>query len=203
MIRFAKAKAAPKRPKNQKNTTLDKLKAYLTAAEPEEGSTGPEAALQITYQNLLTVEERLARAAGLGFRVRFDAPGTMVFEVCRGVDHSILQQERPVVIFSDEFGNLADPKYTKSTVNFKNRAYVAGEGEGTDRIVEIIDAPTGEEVREVYVDARQPGHTATIAVSSDEQFPRNLTIYISLWSLVNPGTINIHYAPCLCMLHVS
>ena len=35
MIRFTKAKAAPKRPKSQKNATLDKLKAYLTAAEPE------------------------------------------------------------------------------------------------------------------------------------------------------------------------
>lgn len=127
----------------------------LTAAEPEEGSTGPEAALQITYQNLLAVEERLARAAGLGFRVRFDAPGAMVFEVYRGVDRSTAQQARPVVIFSDEFGNLADPRYTKSAVNFKNKAYVAGEGEGADRIVEIVDETAGEEAREVYVDARQ------------------------------------------------
>ena len=124
----------------------------LAAAE-ESGAGGGTVELQATYKNLLTVEERLSRASGLGFRVRYK-PGVMTFEVYAGNDHSVLQKERPVVIFSDEFGNLADPKYTRTSTGYKNKAYVAGEGEGTDRVVVVVDLSAGEEVRELYVDAR-------------------------------------------------
>lgn len=124
----------------------------LTAAE-ESGVGGPDVEMQATYKNLLTVEERLSRASGLGFRVRFE-PGVMAFEVYSGTDRSVLQKDRPTVTFSDEFGNLADPKYTKTSVDYKNRAYVAGEGEGADRIVVLVDLSEGEEIRELYVDAR-------------------------------------------------
>lgn len=124
----------------------------LTAAEAT-GVGGGGVEIQATYKNLLTVEERLARAAGLGFRVRYE-PSVMAFEVYTGTDHSVLQKERPVVIFSDEFGNLADPQYTKTSTGYKNRAYVAGEGEGTDRVVVVVDLSEGEEIRELYVDAR-------------------------------------------------
>ena len=124
----------------------------LAAAE-ETGVGGGAVEMQATYKNLLTVEERLSKASGLGFRVRY-APGVMTFEVYAGTDHSVLQKERPVVIFSDEFGNLADPKYTRTSTGYKNKAYVAGEGEGTDRTVVVVDLSDGEEARELYVDAR-------------------------------------------------
>ena len=124
----------------------------LTAAE-EAGLGGGDVEMQATWKNLLTVEERLAKASGLGFRVRYE-PGVMTFEVYAGTDHSVLQKERPVVIFSDEFGNLADPKYTSTSTGYKNKAYVAGEGEGTDRTVVVVDLSAGEEIRELYVDAR-------------------------------------------------
>lgn len=124
----------------------------LTAGE-ETNIGGGAVELQATYKNLLTVEERLSKASGLGFRVRYE-PGVMTFEVYAGTDRSVLQQERPVVIFSDEFGNLADPKYTKTSSGYKNKAYVAGEGEGADRTVVVVDLSEGEEVRELYVDAR-------------------------------------------------
>lgn len=124
----------------------------LTAAE-EIGAGGGMVKLQATYKNLLTVEERLSKASGLGFRVRYE-PDVMSFEVYAGTDHSIQQRNRPVVIFSDEFGNLAAPKYTKTATGYKNRAYVAGEGEGADRTVVVVDLSAGEEVRELYVDAR-------------------------------------------------
>lgn len=124
----------------------------LTAAE-ESGVGGGTVEMQATWKNLLTVEERLSKASGLGFRIRYE-PGTMAFEVYSGTDHSVLQKERPVVIFSDEFGNLADPKYTRTSTNYKNKAYVAGEGEGADRTVVVVDLSNGEEARELYVDAR-------------------------------------------------
>ena len=123
------------------------------AAARESGVGGGSVEMQATYKNLLTVEERLANASGLGFRVRFE-PGVMTFEVYAGTDRSVQQRDRPVVIFSDEFGNLAAPRYIKTSAGYKNRAYVAGEGEGTDRTVVVVDLSAGEEVRELYVDAR-------------------------------------------------
>lgn len=122
-------------------------------AAKESGVSGPDVEVQATYKNLLTFEQRMSKASGLGFRVRFE-PGRLTFEVYAGVDHSVQQRDRPVVIFSDEFGNLAAPKYTKTSTGYKNRAYVAGEGEGTDRTVVVVDLSAGEEVRELYVDAR-------------------------------------------------
>lgn len=119
------------------------------------GLEGAVVDLQATYKNLLTVESRLARTSGLGFLVEFRGPGEMVFDVYAGVDRSVTQADRPRVIFSDEFGNLTAPKYSKTSAGYKNRAYVGGQGEGADRVVELVDLTAeGEEVRELFVDAR-------------------------------------------------
>lgn len=77
------------------------------------GLPGAAVDLQATYKNLLTVETRLARTSGLGFLVEFAEPGEMIFDVYTGVDRSVGQSDRPRVIFSDEFGNLTTPRYTK------------------------------------------------------------------------------------------
>lgn len=123
----------------------------IAAAEAGVGDATVD--VQATYKNLLTVEQRLSKASGLGFRVLYE-PGVMTFEVYAGVDRSVQQTERPMVIFSDEFGNLAAPRYTKTSVDYKNKAYVAGAGEGDARTVVIVDLSAGEEVRELYVDAK-------------------------------------------------
>lgn len=110
---------------------------------------------QATYKNLLTTEQRIARASGLGFMVEFQDVGAMVFDVYEGVDRSVAQSARPWVVFSDEFGNLAAPRYTRTSTDYKTRAYVGGQGEGPDRVVVVVDkTPPGEEAREMFVDAK-------------------------------------------------
>lgn len=119
------------------------------------GLGGAAVDLQATYKNLLTVETRLARTSGLGFLVEFDPAGEMIFDVYTGLDRSVQQTDRPRVIFSDEFGNLTAPRYTKTSIDYKNRAYVGGQGEGDERVVEVVDlVEPGEEAREIFVDAR-------------------------------------------------
>lgn len=125
----------------------------LTAAQAAGVGSQDSIEMQATYKNLLTVEERLARASNLGFRVLFE-PGVMTFQVYEGVDRTVQQNQRPFVLFSDEFGNLTAPRYTKTSKNYRNRAYVAGAGEGAEREVVLVDLSAGEEVRELYVDAR-------------------------------------------------
>ncbi len=119
------------------------------------GLPGATVNLQATYKNLLTVETRLARTSGLGFLVEFAGVGEMIFDVYTGQDRSVEQADRPRVIFSDEFGNLTAPRYTKTSVDYKNRAYVGGQGEGADRVMVLVDkVAQGEDVREIFVDAK-------------------------------------------------
>ena len=110
--------------------------------------------MQATWKNLLTVEERLARASGLGFLVEFTPGGPWTFRCTCGTDHSVEQQTNPHVIFSEEFGNLVDPNYIRDVSGYRNVAYVGGEGEGSARMVVTVDLSGGGERRELWVDAK-------------------------------------------------
>lgn len=115
---------------------------------------------QITWKNLLTVEEKLSLASTIGFKMLFE-PGAWKFQTYKGTDRSIGQSVNPFVFFSDEFGNLTLPKYTRDVTALKNFAYVAGEGEGSDRTIVTVDQTGGGERRELYVNASDASSTAT------------------------------------------
>lgn len=123
-----------------------------------QGFTDPLSA-QVTWKNLLTVEEKLSLASTIGFRMQFE-PGAWTFQTYKGTDRSVGQSVNPLVFFSDEFGNLSSPKYTRDVTALKNFAYVAGEGEGTDRTVVTVDQTDGGERRELYVNASDASSTA-------------------------------------------
>lgn len=111
---------------------------------------------QITVgKNLLTVEEKLSLASNIGFRVLFES-GSWTFQTYRGIDRSIGQSANPFVFFSDEFGNLSAPKYTRDVTALKNFAYVKGE----NNIIVTADQTNGEGRRELYVDASNTSSTA-------------------------------------------
>lgn len=58
-------------------------------------------------------------------------------------------------MFSKEYDNLLDQTFSKSTATFANTAKIGGEGEGEEgRIFEYITNGSGEERREVFVDAK-------------------------------------------------
>lgn len=112
-------------------------------------------AFQATYKTVLTVCEKLAKAALLGFKMRLDVPNKQwVFEVYNGVDRSVTQTERPFVLFSKEYGNINGSTYTRDCTGYANYAYVAGQGEGDGRVIVEIDRTNGEPLRELWVDAR-------------------------------------------------
>lgn len=112
-------------------------------------------AFQATGKNVQTTLTALAKASGLGYIARLDVPGRQwVFEVYKGADKTVTQTAGPYVLFSDEFGNITGPQYTYNEQAFKNYAYVAGEGEGSARVVVEVDQTNGEPRRELWVDAR-------------------------------------------------
>ena len=115
----------------------------------------PTATFQATGKNVLTTCTALGRAAPAGFRVRLDVPNRQwVFEVYGGVDRSVAQHDRPYVLFSAEYENITGAEYTLNMTGYANYAYVAGQGEGSARVIVTVDQTGGEPRRELWVDAR-------------------------------------------------
>lgn len=83
------------------------------------------------------------------------------------------------IIFSQNFGNLTRATYQMENTDYKNIVYVAGEGEGTERIVQEI-SKSGMDVDAVsnigfsrlesYVDARDLQQTTESETLTDEEY---------------------------------
>lgn len=90
-------------------------------------------------------------------RLVFDyLTNTLTYEVWKGLDRRDTQDVNSWAIFSDAFRNIKNAQYTRDESDYRNFAYVAGEGEGAARkIVEVdIRQSPDEERRELWVDAR-------------------------------------------------
>lgn len=104
--------------------------------------------VQVTGKNLLEKISEIAKEQKLGFKVSWDG-AWMTFDVYQGADKT------DEVIFSPDFENLGATNYELDTSQHYTAAYVAGQGQGLDRvIVGTTDGTTGFERRETWVDAR-------------------------------------------------
>ena len=119
--------------------------------------TGTSIALQNTGDY---VGERLydmLKTQEMSQRLVFDyLENTLTYEVWKGLDRRDTQTENSWAIFSDAFRNIKNAQYDRDESDYKNFAYVAGEGEGTARKVVEVDVRQSpdEERRELWVDAR-------------------------------------------------
>lgn len=121
-----------------------------------EGFTEREDA-ELTWGSVLDAEKKLAEVSGLGFTVLFDPEtGAELFKVYKGVDRSNEQSPGYVGYFGTDVGNIQNISVTSGTTDYKNVAVVAGAGEGAAREVRIVSlgSVSGENRRELYVDAR-------------------------------------------------
>lgn len=114
---------------------------------------GAMVSFQTRYKNLLDELEKLSILSGLGWDIVFDG-SSYVFDVVEGRDLSIMQTANPPVIFSNEFGNTKSQKVIESSLDYKNVAIVAGQGEGADREVIMVGGASGLDRKEVFIDAR-------------------------------------------------
>ena len=113
---------------------------------------------------MLDAEITLATASGLGFREVF-APdtGTETFEVYEGVDRT--QGAGYNGYFGDDIDNVSSLKIVRGSDGWKNYAIIGGQGEGVNRkiVTASLGAYTGDELRELWVDAKDIGTTYQIA----------------------------------------
>jgi hypothetical protein len=109
----------------------------------------------------------------LSHRLVFDYEDNLLrLEVWKGLDRTDEQTENSWAVFSDAFKNVKDVVYDRDESEYKNYAYVAGEGEGAARKKVEVDIRTdpNEERREIYVDARDLQQTTDEHSYTDAQY---------------------------------
>ena len=109
--------------------------------------------MQITGDVLAKAVAEICQNYGYGFDI-YIKNGNFVFYLYEGEDRSFDQSTNPHVVFSGDFDNLISSDYKQNSDTYSNAAYVAGEGEGTDRTIVSVGTATGLDRYELWVDAR-------------------------------------------------
>lgn len=110
---------------------------------------------QATYKELLSIETKIAKTSGLGYRLipNFTTK-KLVFEVYKGIDRTQSQSFNQRVVFSNDYGNLNNVQHNINTQKSKTFAVIGGEGEGAYRTYVEVGEGVGLERREIFVDAK-------------------------------------------------
>lgn len=119
-------------------------------------SRGTSVSWQSRYKNLGEELEQISLLSGLGWRITLDLSlKKWVFDVLEGLDRTVNQQDRSPVIFSLDFENIQSQEFCDSIIQYGNYAIVAGQGEGTERMIQTVGSDTTGYLRHVvFVDAR-------------------------------------------------
>jgi len=130
---------------------------------------GRAAVMERTWGDVLGLWETVAGASGLGFKVLFDPEtGIETSKVYCGIDRSIHGSNDYIGYFGTDIGNVENPEIVSGSSNYKNVAVVAGGGDGADRYVRVVSLGpvTGENRRELFVDARDLQRTYQVATDT-------------------------------------
>ncbi|NJP37931.1 Gp37-like protein [Alkalicoccus luteus] len=103
--------------------------------------------------------ENISKTAGLGWMVTVDVVRRVwVFDVFERKDLSEFNEAgHPPVFFSPDFHTVQSQSFVESDTDYKNVAYVGGQGEGVDRLIIEIGEAEGWDRYETFVDARDVG----------------------------------------------
>lgn len=116
---------------------------------------GDSLSWQSRFKNLAEELEGQSLASGLGWNVYLDIQAKRwVFDVLEGRNLTASQSDLPPVIFGPQYDSLKTLSYSESELNYKNTAYVGGQGEGVERRVIELGDSMGIDRHELFVDAR-------------------------------------------------
>ncbi len=133
---------------------------------------GQPAQKQVSYKNLLEYTEEVLKEYSLGAIITLDDDtNKLKYSVYKGSDRSIgNEQGNDPVIFSQEYDNLTESKYTFDISTKKTAALIGGAGEELDRFYSLIaGTETGIERRETWVDASTISRTYKEDDDSEEK----------------------------------
>lgn len=109
---------------------------------------------QVSWDPLFDKVQELSETYGYGSKVTLKDK-TFAFSLYKGVDRSVNQNENDIVVFSEEYENLASSTYNYNGSSYKNCYISAGEGEGEERtlVTQEDENLVGIDRYELFVDA--------------------------------------------------
>lgn len=134
--------------------TSRKIKGLVLGPNLERGAN---IKWQSRYKNLLVEAEAIGKSGGIGWFIYIDHKAKqLIFDVETGKDRTASQNINSRVIFSSDFNNIANTIHKRSSINYRNVGYVGGQGEGSEREIQIVTKGNyeGSKRREVFIDAR-------------------------------------------------
>jgi hypothetical protein len=134
-----------------------KRKLPWLEVEVEDTVVPDKLSMQQTGKSVYEYIMELTETYEFGFRIKFDPINQkLTFRVLKGVDRSIDQDENDTVTLSTDMEDVIDSTYTLNASEWKNVAYVYGEGSGSARktIISGDNDLSGFDRKELYVDAR-------------------------------------------------
>lgn len=133
---------------------------------------------QTRYKTLSDELTKLSKTSGLGFTIFLDYKNKrLLFKVLSGRDLTYNQRINPPAIFSIEYDNIINQNYIESNIGYKNVGYVAGQGEGANRQIEVISNElTGFDRRETFIDARDITEGVSLADRGKLKLAENVAI---------------------------
>ena len=110
---------------------------------------------QVTGKNLLEALQEIGRSQQIAVSLRYNyLQDQILATIWQGKDRTEGQKENSWATFSTQYENILASEFSDSIAEERNFAYVAGEGEGSQRVIVTVDQTDGAPRRELYVDAR-------------------------------------------------
>lgn len=133
-----------------------KIDNFKFIASTDSRITSLKISAEYTGDDLYEIISTICVEAGIGFKIVLNqTDNTFEFSLYVGDDRSYNQTDNPYVVFSPKFDNLVTSNYVSNNQEYKNIAYVAGEGEGSSRKRLVVGSnASGLNRRELFVDAR-------------------------------------------------
>jgi hypothetical protein len=110
---------------------------------------------QSRFEQLDTVLQEIGEWSGMGYDIYLDLDAQQyIFEVIPGAERTI-DSDTPI-IFSPEWGNIDNLRYTLDESNWRNAGYAGGAGEDEERLIQTVyeddTIVAGFERREAWLD---------------------------------------------------
>ena len=122
-------------------------------------TVGEKATRQETGACLDEFAHTTLKAEEMAYRCVYDYENDVVnFEIYQGIDRTQSQSENNFVVFSKDFRNLRNASVTEDNSNFKNYFVIGGQGEGADRIYEVLDLSEGGYKRKQFLDMKSESY---------------------------------------------
>jgi len=141
-------------------TDADASRKFSLLEIDTDADLGSTYLLKTRYTSTVLAEcSACSLATGTGFYIYLDLTNKKLrFQTAQGLDRSASQSVNPRAIFSTDYDTLKSATLDDNDSNYRNLAVVAGQGEGTARVIREVYAgssePTDLDRREMFVDAR-------------------------------------------------